>query len=443
MSKPEAWKSWEGRVVDGKFPLRQWLGGSDHSAVFLTELPSPRADKAAIKLILPKEADIGHELSRLRATAGLSHPHLIRTLETGRCQMDGEPFLYVVMEKADDDLAQILPQRALEPSEVADLLPPVIEALAYLHGKRLVHGRIKPSNVLAIGDQLKLSADNVRSATSSGPVRNRLDACDAPETALGITSPEGDVWSVGALLVTAFKQNMPLAVDRSERESVVPQSIPEPFRGIARECLHLDPKRRCSPAQIQARLQPGGRSVPVETEPAPAPPLPVNRRLLFGVTLALVAILGIVLAVFYLRGKRPEVPASEAAAQPAAAPATAPTIIQPPALTKAEPPTKISATEGAVVHQVLPDVPPSAMQTISGTIKVVVRVQVDPGGKVTSATFRSSGSSKYFAGLAMKSAEQWEFSPPEVDGQPTSSTWLLQFRFKRTSTQASSHRVTR
>jgi hypothetical protein len=33
----EAWKTWEGQVVDG-FLLRQYLGGSDHSAVYLTEL---------------------------------------------------------------------------------------------------------------------------------------------------------------------------------------------------------------------------------------------------------------------------------------------------------------------------------------------------------------------------------------------------------------------
>lgn len=81
------------------------------------------------------------------------------------------------------------------------------------------------------------------------------------------------------------------------------------------------------------------------------------------------------------------------------------------------------------------------MNTITGTIKVTVRVQVDPSGKVTSATFKSAGSSKYFAGLAMKAAQQWEFSAPVVSGEPTPSTWLLQFRFKRTSTTATSQRV--
>ena len=44
-------KNWEGRVIDGKFPLLQWLGGSEDSAVFLTERRGSGPQKAAIKLI--------------------------------------------------------------------------------------------------------------------------------------------------------------------------------------------------------------------------------------------------------------------------------------------------------------------------------------------------------------------------------------------------------
>ena len=33
----ELWKQWEGEVINGEFHLREYLGGTDHSAVFLTE----------------------------------------------------------------------------------------------------------------------------------------------------------------------------------------------------------------------------------------------------------------------------------------------------------------------------------------------------------------------------------------------------------------------
>ena len=206
MSNPEEWKKWEGRV-DGKFPLRQWLGGSDHSAVFLTERPGQPEQKVAIKLIAA-EADADRQLSCWRAAVQLSHPHLMRIYDAGRCRLDGTSLLYMVMEYAEEDLSQILPQRALAPGEVTELLPALLDALAYLHSKGFVHGRVKPSNVHAMGDQLKLSADQIVSFAELNPVPTRRDVYDAPETAAGIVSPAGDVWSIGVTLVAALTQNV-------------------------------------------------------------------------------------------------------------------------------------------------------------------------------------------------------------------------------------------
>ena len=53
------WKQWAGQVVNGSFPLRQYLGGSDHSAVFLTERRGRDPQRAAIKLIAVDLSDAG------------------------------------------------------------------------------------------------------------------------------------------------------------------------------------------------------------------------------------------------------------------------------------------------------------------------------------------------------------------------------------------------
>src|ERR1700752_523806 len=277
MSKTETWKTWEGRVVDGRFLIRRQLGGSGHSSVFLTELPGT-AQKAAIKLVAADAAEIDRQLARLRATAKLSHPHLLRVFESGRCRLDSSSFVYVVMEYAEEDLSEILPQRALAPSEVSELLPPLLDALSYLHEKGYVHGRVKPSNVLAVGDQLKLSADAITAIVEPSSARRRRDVYDAPETAAGIVSPAGDVWSIGVTLVAAITQNVTLAEPPDPDKPGLPDSIPEPYRGIARECLHLDPKRRCWLAEIRARLQPAARAVPAPLEPAKPPQASTQSR---------------------------------------------------------------------------------------------------------------------------------------------------------------------
>ncbi len=436
MSNPGLWKTWQGRVVDGKFPLRQWLGGFEHSAVFLTERPGQPSSKAAIKLIAADGAQAERQLSQWRAAAQLSHPHLMRIYESGRCRFNGTPLLYVVMEYAEEDLSQILPQRPLAHAEVTELLPPVLDALSYLHSKGFVHGRIKPSNVLASGDQLKLSADQVVPATELNSERRRHDAYDAPETAAGIISPAGDVWSVGVTLVAALTQNVDFVDDASPTGRDVPGTVPEPFRGIARECLHLDPKRRCSIAEIQARLQPAGRSVPA-APPALSPPRNSTKPGPIAAALVVIAVV-VVLVLLFSRGKStgtaPAQPTTEQSApQTPPGPKPNPAVHEP-----ARTPSKTLASQGGVVHQVIPDVSRNSRNTISGTIKVTVRVEVNPSGKVTAARLKTAGPSKYFAGLALKAAQRWEFAP-----QPTAGTWLIQFRFKRSGTQASAEPLTR
>lgn len=439
MSKPEEWKSWEGRVVE-IFPLQQWLGGSDHSAVFLTEIPGA-SQRAAIKLMEAESGpDAEPQASRLRAAAKISHPNLIRIFQAGQSTVDDTAVVYVVMECADDDLSQILPTRPLETTEVGALLPPLLGALSYLHGSGMVHGRIKPSNVLAVGDRLKLSSDQVVSIANGNSHQRRRDVYDAPEAAAGIISPAGDIWSVGATLVAALTQKVSFGED-PQRDPGLAASLSEPYRTIARECLHLDPKKRWSLPQIEAELKPEARSVPAPATPPPAPASAQPRkRAAFPVTIATVIVLAIFFGFSYFRGNKSgakniePVPAITTSQPPAAAPPAS----ESPTTAKAS-----TTTAGEVSHQVLPDVPQSAKRTITGTIKVTVKAQVDPSGKVTSAGFKSAGPSKFFAGLALKAAERWEFSPPETDGQAVASTWLIQFRFKRTSTQASAQRVKR
>jgi TonB family protein len=64
-----------------------------------------------------------------------------------------------------------------------------------------------------------------------------------------------------------------------------------------------------------------------------------------------------------------------------------------------------------VVHQVIPEVPAHARQTIHGHIKVWVRVVVEQDGTVLAAAPDRSGSSRYFERLALEAARKWTFAP--------------------------------
>jgi TonB family protein len=461
MSTAVGWKTWEGRVVDGNFVLGPMLGNSEHSAVFSTERKS---QKVAIKLIPVEGKDGDRQLAQWRAASQLSHPHLLRVFESSRCELNGSQYLYIVMELADEDLSQLLPHRALTTAEAGDMIPPVLDALSYLHARGFVHGRITPSNIMAVGEQLKLAPDHVASSAEINIAAKRLDVYDAPESAAGVVSPAGDMWSLGITLVTALTQSVPLSGEVSQRDAVAPGKVPEPFRGIARECLQMDPKRRCTVSEVRARLQPPARSVPVVPEPEPVPEPRSKRGPVIAAVIVVAGVAGFF--IFHSRSKTgspaattdqsvqqaaPQ-PTAPSASQSAHAPApAAPRVQSQPAKSKPVPPPVQQAPKPAapkpeptssdgVVRRVIPEVSRASRNTITGHIRVSVRVDVDSSGKVTNATLVDAGPSHYFANVALKSSQEWEFSPAAANG---STSWMLHYRFGRSGTEVSADRVNR
>jgi TonB family protein len=80
------------------------------------------------------------------------------------------------------------------------------------------------------------------------------------------------------------------------------------------------------------------------------------------------------------------------------------------------------------INEVLPDVPQSALGTIRGTVRVSVRVNIDPQGKVVNAAAEDRGPSRYFERLSVEAAKQWTFTPARSD-EPR--TMLVRFNFTR------------
>ncbi len=237
----EFWDQCEGQVIDNRFRLRQYLGGTDDSAVFLTQLADPQSKRAAIKFI-PAGPNADHQLSLWRRVKQLEHPNLLRVFETGRWRLQNRDRLYAVMEYSEENLSQILPQRPLTESEVREMLGPVLDALVFLHGKGLVHSRIKPSNILATADLLKLSTDALLPIGESRKSSSRFDVYDAPETAASALTPAADVWSLGMTLVETLTQHVPALQPGSPADPIVPDTLPQPLLDIARHALRRDPR---------------------------------------------------------------------------------------------------------------------------------------------------------------------------------------------------------
>jgi len=451
----EFWRQWENQVISGSFPLRRFLSASSHSAIFLTEYEAPHT-AAAIKFVRADKPLAELQLARWQAAAALSHPHLIRLLAWGQCRLGSHELLFVVMEYAEQSLAQILVHRALTFDEVLDMLRPTLAALSFIHRSDWVHGQLKPSNVCVVDDVLKLASDVLRPAGESSIGTAGFSPYDAPEETAGSSSSAGDIWGLGMTVVAALTR-YPVA-RRNERSDIgLPASVTPAFAAAVRQCLSLDPARRPSATDLEAQLQPADPGSPGPTPRPAAQPTaqptgkaeaarvaarPSGNKISTAYMLGGIAVLAgaVGSGVHFMHAhsglaqRAPAAPipgaasaagASEAGpAQPASRAAAPP----------ASPPAKVARTPtGPVLHEDIPRVPRSALGTIHGRIKVVVRVALNPAGEVTDAALQYPGSSRYFARLASESAKAWRFSPA---GARQSRKWLLQFEFTRAGVEA-------
>jgi outer membrane biosynthesis protein TonB len=475
----ETWTRWQGHAINGVFPLGRYLGGSDHSGVFLTQ-SAARACVVAIKLVPTNRALAETLLRRWKRAGALTHPHLLRLLEWGGCQLDGLPYLYAVMEYADQTLAQLLQHRALTGEEAQEMLWPTLQALSFLHGQNLLQGQLKPANILVVGEQLKLASDTIRRVTD-GAAGTAVPAVSDPlETQDGSSSAAGDIWALGVSLFEALTR-LPLSgLSGSRAAAALPADVSPALRDVIARCLSPDSQDRPDVNELIAMIRKGSSGAapaagaqaaalapgPVAAEQVPPPPLllasantarpasaaaaqPMPRGLLtggLGALLLLALVLGGV-RLFRFAHTSPSPPSPVHASAPA--PRTGARLrAQRPGVTRPAParlPEPVPAESAAAVHpsevvrspsaprQVIPEVPQSALRTIRGHIKVWVRVSVEQDGAVSGAVMDRTGPSRYFQRMAMQAARQWTFPAVQAASR---RAMQVRFDFSRDGTMA-------
>ncbi len=161
--------------------------------------------------------------------------------------------------------------------------------------------------------------------------------------------------------------------------------------------------------------------IPQEELPAPARPRSSKGPLLLivGVIAALVG--WFALSNFRSDPSPPPTAKSEPVPKPTVAEPAKPTHVEAEVPQQQDPPL-------SPVHQELPDVPRSALNTITGTVRVSVRVSIDKQGGVIAATSDDRGPSRYFERLALDASKQWTFTPTRAEQK---RTMLVKFNFTR------------
>jgi TonB family protein len=332
------------------------------------------------------------------------------------------------------------------------MLLPTLDALAFLHRQNLVHGQLKPANLMVVDDQLKLSSDTVSPAGEPRAGAIRSSVYDPPEAVNGTLSPAGDIWGLAITMVEALTQRVPEWPDEQSEIAQLPTSLPPTFADTAQRCLRRDPAGRPTATELIAEFKPTPPAPTVaipraivpeapaivrEASQTASPQSPKQRWLVPSIAGALVLLVAIWAGSRLFQSQpKPSAPSAAAAPtvvlNPEAPLPVPPRPVSRPDSPRSDQPAPVADSSPAVIHKHIPVVPRSARRTIRGRIKVAVLVTVDRSGKVVDAPLEIPGSSRYFARLATEAARKWRFASDNQD----SRQWLVTFEFSRGGTTA-------
>jgi eukaryotic-like serine/threonine-protein kinase len=214
-----------------------------------------------------KDADI---LSQLR------HPGIVSVYDIETADASGQPVVYIAMEPvAGKALGKIIRNRGLLRSKALHYAVQIADALAAAHAAGIVHGGLKPSNIIVTDlDEIKVSdfglakliepdQPDVHAATESvhlpavANFSGEHTAYLSPEQAEGHPADErSDIFAFGAILYEmmqgrrAFRGNSTLSMIAAViHEDPAPMDdadgrIPRELEHIVKRCLRKSPQQR-------------------------------------------------------------------------------------------------------------------------------------------------------------------------------------------------------
>ncbi len=173
------WNDYEGRTIDGKFPLERLLYPEGRSGFFATSNGTGTPAVIRITETLNDEQDI---FEQWRIVQGLRHPNLVTIRSYGQTTLEDTPLIFAVLEPSDATLADILKERLMTADETREIATSLLAALQSIHSAGLIHGHVEPASVVAVGEVIKLRSDCVRKLPG-GSDGNRLKALEAQDFA--------------------------------------------------------------------------------------------------------------------------------------------------------------------------------------------------------------------------------------------------------------------
>ena len=276
-------------VQVGRYQVLETLGTGAYSRVVRAH--DPLIDRSvAIKLFSPELArgeKRNHFLCEARVVGKLSDPTVITIHDMGIDESTQTP--YLVMELVEgQSLEKMISKGSVPFPSACEYAAHVARALAVAHRRAVIHGDIKPANILITNEnRVKLTDFGMARLSSHQSADLSIRGTPAywcPEQILGRPQDaRSDVFSLGVVLyemLTGFNpfqaDSIPTLCNKILSASPLPPShsnpsIPAALDAIVTSCLVKEPQRRMAAADVLAeQLFPLARRNPPTPQPVVA-----------------------------------------------------------------------------------------------------------------------------------------------------------------------------
>jgi serine/threonine protein kinase len=238
----------------GNYDLVRRIDVGGMGEVYLARQRSAFGRAVAIKII---RSDLVHDMTararflrEAEVSAHLKHEHILPLFEFGEDQ--GRLFL-VTPYIEGGTLARHLQSGTLSFTEVHQLFVPLVQAVAYIHRRGVIHRDLKPTNIL-LDEQdgqlyvrlIDFGIASVQGSVASPPLTtagNELGtiAYMAPERLSGVAAPSNDIYSLGVILYQMLTGHIPVGEEAPD--------LPQPLEYVVRRCIANRPEDRFATAE--------------------------------------------------------------------------------------------------------------------------------------------------------------------------------------------------
>ncbi|GAA0729602.1 protein kinase [Dactylosporangium roseum] len=255
-------------VLDNRYRLESEVARGAIGAVWRAY--DTLADEwVAVKLLRPEAAEVPELvdgfLGEAELLAGLDHPSVIRVKNLITDQ--GVTAIAMELVAGPDLRRRLRADGPLPPAVAAEVVAQVADALAYVHANGIVHGDVKPGNLLVPqdGGPVRLADFGVarRLDKPAGPTHATPEYVAPEVVAGGPPSPAADVYALGVVLFelicgrSPYRGGSPNDVLRRHADCVPvpPPGMPAALWPIIEACMELEPRMRPAASAIMGRLR--------------------------------------------------------------------------------------------------------------------------------------------------------------------------------------------